>query len=300
MARIQIPHPCEAKASDMSPTERGNFCKHCQKEVVDFTCMSDSEIIAFMKAQSGRTCGTFREDQLNRPLIYAAPKRRTALFGGFMSLLAVASPLAGQADPPPIEQHEPVSEPRIEVQFFDVETREPISDVTISLDKAYEAQIHNWGMTKSITFQEGPPTKNIKLTISAPGYETEAIVLPASALHAESPAKVYLRLAPIDISLPHIVKGRVVSDKTGRPLRNVALTVKGTEITTRTDIFGRFSLELTDAELVRHGRLEISTPKFISESLLIREMTAFERVPLYKRDRRAHHYSGDILFMGDF
>ena len=58
----------------MNPTERGAFCLACQTDVQDFTKMSDAEIRQYFLQASGKTCGRFRPDQLDRPLALE-PKR---------------------------------------------------------------------------------------------------------------------------------------------------------------------------------------------------------------------------------
>jgi hypothetical protein len=53
----------------MTPDDKGRFCKSCRKQVVDFSSMSDEQLIAlFRKPASGGTCGRFKPDQLDRPL----------------------------------------------------------------------------------------------------------------------------------------------------------------------------------------------------------------------------------------
>lgn len=52
----------------MRPVEGGRFCGSCQQTVVDFTTMTDAEVIQAMSRQKGRVCGRFRAEQLNRPL----------------------------------------------------------------------------------------------------------------------------------------------------------------------------------------------------------------------------------------
>ena len=72
--KIQIPEPCHERWQDMNPTERGAFCLACQTDVQDFTKMSDAEIRQYFREASGKTCGRFRPDQLDRPLALE-PKR---------------------------------------------------------------------------------------------------------------------------------------------------------------------------------------------------------------------------------
>jgi len=295
MARISISTPCEAKASDMSPTERGNFCKHCQKEVVDFTRMSDSEIIAFMKKQSGRTCGRLRIDQQNRPLIHAVPRKRRALFAGLLSLLSVGSPMVGQAASPKVEQTQVEQLPRLSLTFFDAETREPLYYVKISSESSEFVHTRNLGTHKEVYFLQGAPTKSIRLHIEASGYETQNIVLPPSAVDQVEPTKVFLRLAPLSIPLPYTLKGRVVSHKSGRPLRKAEVSIEGTGELVTTDIFGRFSLTITDPQILRHGKISINASHFEDRAFLIREMSPFQRVELYKWN----WISQGVLSVGD-
>jgi len=50
----------------MTPDIKGRFCLSCQKSVVDFSTMSDQQILLYFKKAKENTCGKFREDQLNR------------------------------------------------------------------------------------------------------------------------------------------------------------------------------------------------------------------------------------------
>jgi len=54
----------------MAPRAHGRYCSACEKTVVDFTRMSDAELISFFKKSADQsTCGRLRSDQMNRPLI---------------------------------------------------------------------------------------------------------------------------------------------------------------------------------------------------------------------------------------
>ena len=56
----------------MTPDGTGRHCAKCQETVVDFTRMSDAEIVAFLRKHPAISCGQFRESQLSRPLLAAA------------------------------------------------------------------------------------------------------------------------------------------------------------------------------------------------------------------------------------
>ena len=51
---ISIPQPCAQPWAAMSPTAAGRFCATCATEVVDFTTLSEAEILAFLAGQGGR------------------------------------------------------------------------------------------------------------------------------------------------------------------------------------------------------------------------------------------------------
>ncbi len=67
--RLSIDEPCHEKWKNMTATEKGRFCASCQKEVVDFTNMSDTAMFEFFKdRQAGSVCGRFMNDQLKRDI----------------------------------------------------------------------------------------------------------------------------------------------------------------------------------------------------------------------------------------
>lgn len=52
----------------MTPTERGRFCAMCTKEVVDFTRMSDAQLVKFISQTENSICGHVKQNQLNRTI----------------------------------------------------------------------------------------------------------------------------------------------------------------------------------------------------------------------------------------
>jgi hypothetical protein len=86
--QIQIPTPCGEDWEQMTKRGRGRHCNLCQKTVVDFTGMTDAEVLGYFgvasleagsrgmasrgmasREQSSRICGRFLPEQLGRPLV---------------------------------------------------------------------------------------------------------------------------------------------------------------------------------------------------------------------------------------
>ena len=77
--QLQIPEPCHEDWNKMTPVDKGRFCDSCQKAVVDFTGMSDTQLVAFFKKPStGSVCGRFHNEQLERDIAF--PKKRIPWF----------------------------------------------------------------------------------------------------------------------------------------------------------------------------------------------------------------------------
>src|SRR5689334_6424798 len=75
--QIHIPKPCHENWNNMRPDEQGRFCGSCQQIVVDFTVMSDKELLDYISSAAGQhACGRFSNDQLNKEIIKTESKRR--------------------------------------------------------------------------------------------------------------------------------------------------------------------------------------------------------------------------------
>ena len=80
--RVQVKEPCHENWQNMTENEKGRFCGSCQKTVVDFTLMSDKQILDHLSKATGKTCGRFANDQLDRELKakVVKPKSKWAYF----------------------------------------------------------------------------------------------------------------------------------------------------------------------------------------------------------------------------
>lgn len=105
-ATITIANPCAERWAAMTLTATGRHCASCQETVVDFTCMTDAEVVAFLRRHPSVSCGRFRESQTSRELLAAAQpisgwRRWLGATVALMGLGALAVPKAqGQNSPP--------------------------------------------------------------------------------------------------------------------------------------------------------------------------------------------------------
>lgn len=87
--QLSIPKPCHENWDAMTQVEKGKFCGSCQKQVVDFSSMSDRQVAEFFKKPStGSVCGRFMTDQLDRDI--EIPKKRIPWLKYFFTILLPA------------------------------------------------------------------------------------------------------------------------------------------------------------------------------------------------------------------
>ncbi|MFN5216561.1 MAG: hypothetical protein ACK5EQ_06780 [Bacteroidota bacterium] len=72
---ISVENPCHEDWQKMTPETQGRFCGACEKTVVDFSEMSDAEILLyFSKPKTEKVCGRFRPEQLSPSGESATPR----------------------------------------------------------------------------------------------------------------------------------------------------------------------------------------------------------------------------------
>jgi len=78
---LSIPQPCDERWDAMTPSEKGRFCASCQKQVVDFSGLSDREVIQLIEQASGKVCGKLHSSQVSRVfLIQEQPSNHPSKF----------------------------------------------------------------------------------------------------------------------------------------------------------------------------------------------------------------------------
>ena len=71
---IQIPEPCHENWDNMTTSDQGRYCNACAKTVVDFSVMTDTQVLNYFKKDKGNTCGRFLNDQLENDILI--PKKQ--------------------------------------------------------------------------------------------------------------------------------------------------------------------------------------------------------------------------------
>ena len=85
---FHIPEPCHEDWNKMTPEGKGRFCASCNKQVIDFSLMSDQQVLNYFKNATGNTCGRFANDQLERPTHETTqPKKKVWWVAAVMPLL---------------------------------------------------------------------------------------------------------------------------------------------------------------------------------------------------------------------
>jgi hypothetical protein len=64
--KISIINPCIENWNNMTVADKGRFCDACSKKVIDFTEMTEKEIITYLKNKKGDTCGRFESKQVEK------------------------------------------------------------------------------------------------------------------------------------------------------------------------------------------------------------------------------------------
>jgi hypothetical protein len=66
--QVQIPKPCHENWAQMTEADKGRFCLSCKEEVIDFSIMTDQQMLNHISKAAGGVCGRFNNEQLNRDM----------------------------------------------------------------------------------------------------------------------------------------------------------------------------------------------------------------------------------------
>src|SRR5882757_853751 len=86
--QLAIPEPCHENWQNMTPTDQGRFCNACAKPVVDFSMMSDYEVLNYFSTVSDeKVCGRALPNQLDREMTMPRePKKRRFWYWNYIAM----------------------------------------------------------------------------------------------------------------------------------------------------------------------------------------------------------------------
>jgi len=111
--QLRIDEPCLENWEDMLSAEKGKFCESCSKHVIDFTNLSDREVLNIIKNSSGSICGRLREDQQNQEFI---EEKQTSSFLSAFSKIAASVLLIGASETTSAQVKQQQITPAVNVQ----------------------------------------------------------------------------------------------------------------------------------------------------------------------------------------
>jgi hypothetical protein len=185
--KIKIDTPCHENWDKMQEEEKGKFCLSCQKVVVDFSRMTNEEIINYFEQNAGKkTCGRIAIHQHNTP-ISNYRKVITPWFNryvaGFLMAIGFYNPAKAQTNTGPIENHmmkgeiavNPVRQTNkkfmINGRVLDMSSTKPIKSAIVRINGSDIKVTTDKNGSYSINIPVRYQTPDLQLTISHAGYE---------------------------------------------------------------------------------------------------------------------------------
>ncbi len=271
---LHIPEPCHENWDAMTPQDKGRHCESCKKIVVDFSIMSDRQVLDYFKNAAGNTCGRFHNDQLMRPLV--EPQKQPSKWGyflaSFIGLIMATKTFAQQKTLP----RKVVGKPNVErvttkgecgkpVENYDrnklvgdvlmmpedTAKKKVIGDTILSVNKSNEvfAQVP-YGQVKKTSFigsVQMIPTKDI---------EKSSVLSITSALDG----KIY------GLETGSKINGKIVDEKNNQ-VYGAIIKIKGATKGVLSDVYGKF--EIKDFDVNKKLTLVISGVGFETKKVEI-------------------------------
>lgn len=266
MQQIQlfIPEPCHENWQQMTATQQGRFCNACAKQVIDFSIMSDTEVLNyFSTVKNEKVCGRAYPGQLERTITFPDyPKKKMFWYWNYITMLFLffskSNNVKAQGGVKITTQSQPNNIKSIPVnnalqgkvggvvvhnnnlvkgKIID-ETGEPISGASITIKGTKLGMISD----ENGYYKINTNAKNHVLEINAVGFEKKEVML-----NALNPAEIVLTkierqlmgdvvivggmISTAESYLPtenpkHVVVFEVIDNATMQPVNKAAVIIK--------------------------------------------------------------------------
>lgn len=238
--QLTIPTPCHENWDGMTPVDKGKFCGSCQKQVVDFSNMSDRDIAQFFKKPTtGSVCGRFMTDQLDRDI--QIPKKRIpwvkylfqfALPAFLLSIKLSAQTIKGKV--------------KAETESTDT-TRRPDYNDYKTMGMVSRPENFKPFMGDTIVRKVTQPIESIKGDVM---ITTDTAITPAKdpVCSQEIMGKVSMPYTLL-IEDTSVIKGTVI-DENGNPVPGVSIMIRDTKTGVFTHTDGGFSILTSNSNVI--------------------------------------------------
>lgn len=262
--KINLPKPCHEDWNKMTQEDKGRFCGSCQKIVVDFSVMSDKEIVNYFKEYKGNnTCGHFKKNQIDRTLKQGTPRRTfflKELAAACVAFFLASTEAKAQIGDTPLTEKQTEqnnlesNEGKIVINGKVKNGNELLANATISIKdtKQKTQSLENGSFFISIPKEVAQNNEVVTLVIEYKGLESKEIEVKTSATNqfyeidlAENTELIKALAGQTDgvqiIHSKRTITGKVTSSDGALPAATVQ--IKGTTIGTTTDMKGNYTLE---------------------------------------------------------
>lgn len=205
--------PCHENWDEMTPTEKGRFCAACQKQVIDFTTFSDTEIVTFLQ-KNPLACGRFYKKQLNKNYPVLPPVKAYSPVSIWTKRLLAAAMLLGINAP--IFAQNPPSDISVKGQIKDEKTKQVVPFATAVLFEVQEdgslVELNKMSTDQKANYDFSLEAgKDYKVVGNAEGYLANETKFSTQNLERNDSSNPIVLEKNIAIELEPIIIGGIIS-----------------------------------------------------------------------------------------
>jgi len=262
---FHIPTPCHEDWNNMTQQDKGRFCASCSKQVVDFSLMSDQQVLNYFKNTTGRVCGRFANDQLQRPMAETQQQKKKVWWVAAMMPFLLFARKEDRKNSTSNNNTLVVDTsvfPRISMDKAKIQDKIEIPDTAV---------ITEYGATTvGMILPEIIRDSSVKMLPDTTYINPE--VVDHVEIESDSIRAIGDKIPLISASRDKaeiLLRGKVIDKENNEAISYAAVSVKGTNRYTMTDTEGNFSLKITMKDA--HEKLMISSVGYNTEEVSIDE-----------------------------
>ena len=247
---IQIPEPCHENWDNMTTADQGRYCNACAKTVIDFSAMTDTQVLNYFKKDTGNTCGRFHNDQLINDILI--PKKQIPWLRYFFTitipafLFSLKSSAQIKVNSAKMEKTENVKAATVQDYMGGGYT---IYDSAAANGKREMTTGEVWIKKETLIKKDSIKTLQEVIITSLSPTKKSCYTTGAAISIKSSELKNLEKFTTADISknllgkVNRNIKGRIL-DENNNPISGVSILIKGSKQSTLTNEFGNFNYNI--------------------------------------------------------